>query len=188
MMALPLLQAVALLLSPVEAWSARPFSGGAMAGSRPLPPRCLPVSTYRPDPAYQRDAIVLLWGIGWQVLIRAASTGVKDRLGFDAPMLVASAGGALAVAITWLLAAELVGVLADDERRYNNGQLLFAWAIAAPCAFALRSSLDVALFGTVECWEPSLLGRFGPQALAVDALLTLLLMYAVRKCEESELM
>lgn len=149
--------------------------------------RARPSCLYRPDPALQRDSIVLLWGTGWQTLLKAAATGMKAQLGFDTTALCASLGGSFAVAATWVLAATLLDVLDDNSQRYNTSRLVRAWALAAPAAVLVRLSLNIALFGAIETWEPSLVSRFGAHSLIVDALLTLVLMYGLRKCEQEGL-
>ena len=144
---------VVLLCAAATAWSpptaiAPSFATASFA--RTMPARC---SEYdRSDPPYQRDAIVLLWGSGWQTLVRSASTGPKEVPGWDLPgapsvlilvlllhrylnllfghlyvraALGASVGCAAILALTWLAAASATGVL--DERRYDWRRLLLTW-------------------------------------------------------------
>ena len=127
----------------------------------------------RPDPAWQRDGIIILWGSGWQTLVRAAATGIKrvDELGFDVPALTSSLGGAAIAATAWVLAACATGVLGTTHR-YSANRVLLTWMLAAPPAALLRALL----YGG---------GVLDPLTASTDALLMLVLMVGLRRAEES---
>jgi hypothetical protein len=128
----------------------------------------------RPDPAWQRDSILLLAYCGVEDLIRSASTGLKAMPGFDLAQLNSEMATALVVAIAWLLAALATGVLA--EQRYNRSRLLFTWLLAAPAAAAFR----LLIFGGLH--DPAAVGE--PISVLTDAVATLLLQNALRLAEE----
>lgn len=121
----------------------------------------------RPDPAWQRDGILLLAYSGTATFVRTAATGVKglDRLGFDVPALSTSLALAWALSVTWVGAALLTGVL--DAERYDRGRLLLTWGLAAPAAALLRVA-----FGDSVDFAPA------------DAVATLVLMGGLRAAEE----
>ena len=123
------------------------------------------------DPAWQRDSILLLAYCGFEDLLRDSATGLKAQLGFDIQQLNVEAASAFVVAICWLLAAFVTGVL-NDEFRYNRLRVGLTWILAAPPAIYLRFSLFTGF----------LVGD--PTSVYTDALATLALMVGVRLAEE----
>lgn len=128
------------------------------------------MSDYRPDPAWQRDSILLMCYCGLENLVRASQTGIKAVPGIDLLQLNIELACALLVAGCWLLAALPTGVLGDA--RYDRGRVFLTWGLAAAPAMALR-------------WL-AFQGNFvaTPAAICTDAVATLGLMIALRLAEE----
>ena len=127
------------------------------------------------SPAWQRDSILLLCYCGLEDLIRDASTGVKETVGFDLVQLNVELSAAFLVAFLWVGVALLTGVLGDF--RYDRPRVVLTWAIAAPLAQLAK----VALYGGT-------LGYFRPDDAITDIVCTLGLQLGLRYAEENNLL
>lgn len=132
---------------------------------------CRMYEDFRPDPAWQRDSILLLCYCGVEDLFRSAATGVKSQIGFDFLQLNVELCSAILVAGCWLLAAQLTGVT-EVGFRYKFSRVLVTWALAALPALVLRQML----------FRGFLVGD--PIATYTDAIATLALMVGLRLAEE----
>ena len=122
------------------------------------------------SPAWQRDSILLLCYCGLEDLIRDASTGVKETVGFDLVQLNVELSAAFLVAFLWVGVALLTGVLGDF--RYDRPRVVLTWALAAPLSAALR----IAVFSGFVVGQP--------EGAVVDALAVLALQLGLRLAEE----
>jgi hypothetical protein len=173
---------LSLGMTPAAPLAARGLTPSLAVGRLPLlrteparPPRVAPCQMYendfRPDPAWQRDSILLLCYCGIEDLFRAAATGVKAKIGFDFVQLNVELSSALLVAVCWLLAAQVTGVT-GAEFRYDKTRVLATWVMAAIPPLIVR---------------PLLFGGFlvgDPAAAVTDAVATLGLMLGLRLAEQ----
>ena len=133
------------------------------------------LNDYRPDPAWQRDSILLLCYSGVEDLTRAASDGIKESPGFDLLQLNAMLLSAFVIAICWLSASMATGVL--DESRYDRQRVLLTWLLAAPFAAFLR----LTFFGDFPLGHGF---EVTPMYALIDAVATLALQLGLRLAEE----
>ena len=164
--------AIALTMRPafdLESTALHPPPAMRHAHARSLV--CRMYEDFRPDPAWQRDSILLLCYCGVEDLFRSAATGVKSQIGFDFLQLNVELCSAVLVAGCWLLAAQLTGVT-EVGFRYNFSRVLVTWALAALPALVLRQML----FGGFLVGDPI--------ATYTDAIATLALMVGLRLAEE----
>jgi len=169
-----LLWVAALAFSPAQ--PQLPHSKVAALSSRP---GCITAVDDLRDPAWQRDSILLLCYCGVEDLLRAASTGQKQVIGFDILQLNAQLLCSFIVAFSWVAVATLTGVL--GEERYNRGRVLLTWAVAAPIAAALRLYI---FDGTADAQWLDHAAVGAPGSVVTDAVASLLLLNAIRIAEE----